>query len=288
MTHVYRYPFARVCKTAVATILGLFVLQAHAGMDSKTEALVDAAIAGEHRSEENKARDRYRKPKDVLDFLDLRSDMTVVEIWPGGGWYTQILAPVLREEGHFYAAQFSVNARYGYQRRAFGDFLKMLGEKPDIYRDVVVTHLDLPYQLNIAPRESVDMVVTFRNVHNWVMALLGSGKYKDVAFEAMYDALKPGGTLGIVDHKWPDPSTEDPISANGYISEERTIELAEKAGFRFVGRSDMLRNPKDTRDHPRGVWTLPPVMALGDENREKYLAIGESDRFLLKFVKPKE
>ena len=257
-------------------------------LDATTSAALDAAITGDHRTAEDKARDVYRKPKEVLDFLGFRSDMTVVEIWPGGGWYSKILAPALRERGLFYAAQYSVNPAYGYQRRYFGAFLTMLGQTPDLYRDVRVTHLSLPYQLEIAPAGSADMVVTFRNVHNWVGRGYASGRYAGVAFTAMYDALKPGGVLGIVDHRWPDPDTEDPDHGNGYISKELTISLAEAAGFKLVGESDILANPKDTHDHPRGVWTLPPTLALGDEDRDKYIAIGESDRFLLKFEKPAE
>jgi len=257
-------------------------------LDATTSAALDAAITGDHRTAEDKARDVYRKPKEVLDFLGFRSDMTVVEIWPGGGWYSKILAPALRERGLFYAAQYSVNPAYGYQRRYFGAFLTMLGQTPDLYRDVRVTHLSLPYQLEIAPAGSADMVVTFRNVHNWVGRGYASGRYAGVAFTAMYDALKPGGVLGIVDHRWPDPDTEDPDHGNGYISKELTISLAEAAGFKLVGESDILSNPKDTHDHPRGVWTLPPTLALGDEDRDKYIAIGESDRFLLKFEKPVE
>jgi len=254
--------------------------------DPVTEAAVDAAINGQQRPAADKARDVYRKPKEVLDFLGFRSDMTVVEIWPGGGWYTKILAPALRERGVFYAAQYGVNPRYGYQRRYFGTFLTMLGENPDLYRQVIVTHLSLPYQLEIAPHGSADMVVTFRNVHNWVGANYGGGRFADVAFTAIYDALKPGGIFGIVDHRWPDPDTEDPQHGNGYISKELTVALAESAGFELVAESDMLANPRDTHDHPQGVWTLPPTLALGDKDREKYQAIGESDRFLLKFRKP--
>jgi len=272
---------------AMATIVCL-AMPAFAGQDAKTAAAVAAAIEGEHRSEEDRARDQYRRPAETLEFLGLRSDMTVVEIWPGQGWYTKILAPVLKDEGTLYAAQFGVNPSFGYQRRLFGDFLKTLGENPKLYRNVVVTHLDFPYQLDIAPAGSADMVLTFRNVHNLYQELYGSGRYTNLAFEAMYDALRTGGVLGIVDHDWPDPDTEDPIAANGYVSAARTIAAAEAAGFELVERSELLRNPKDTKDHPRGVWTLPPVFAMGDEDREKYLAIGESDRFLLKFVKPAE
>lgn len=254
-------------------------------LDPVTSAALDAAIAGEHRSAENKARDQYRRPKETLAFFGFRSDMTVVEIWPGGGWYTEVLAPALKERGKLYAAQYSPNPPFSYQRRYFGSFLSKAGSHPDVYRDVVVTALDFPYHLDIAPPGSADLVVTFRNVHNWV----GRGYDREatrLGYRAMFDALKPGGTLGIVDHRWPDPKTEDPYSDNGYISEERIVADAEEAGFRLVARSDMNRNPKDTHDHPEGVWTLPPSFALDDKDRERYAAIGESDRLTLKFIKP--
>ncbi len=256
--------------------------------DTITAAAVDAAIAAEHRGAENKARDQYRRPREVLEFMGFRSDMTVLEIWPGGGWYTQILATALKDDGKLYTAQYDANGPFGFQREFFGKFLVMMSETPDIYRNVTITTMDLPYQMEVAPRESLDMAVTFRNVHNWVEPFFAGGNYPILPFTAMFDALKPGGILGVVDHRWPDPATEDPHSMNGYVSSERTIALAEKAGFKFVGESDVLRNPKDTRDHPNGVWTLPPSWALEDKDREKYAAIGESDRFVLRFEKPSE
>ena len=268
--------------------LTLFIAPAQAAFDTKTAAAVDAAISGDHRSEDNKARDKYRKPRETLEFMGFRSDMTVLEIWPGAGWYTQILAPALKDEGKLYAAHINPNDPYGFQRRGFGKFMLMLGETPDLYRDVVVTQLSLPYHVEVAPAGSVDMVVTFRNVHNWFMNLFGGGKYSVLPFQAMYDALRPGGILGVVDHHWPDPATEDPVAGNGYVSKERTIKMAESVGFKLVDQSDILRNPKDTRDHERGVWSLPPNFAVGDKDRDRYAAIGESDRFLLKFVKPAE
>jgi predicted methyltransferase len=272
-----------------ALVLTLMVFVAGpvlAAFDAKTAAAVDAAISAEHRSTENKARDQYRHPEETLEFLGFRSDMTVLEIWPGGGWYTQILASAVKDEGKLYAVQYDVNGPFGFQRRLFGEFLSMFAETPDIYGNVTITFMDLPYQLDVAPNEIADMAVTFRSVHNWVETFFGGGKFAVLPFQAMYDALKPGGILGVVDHHWPDPATEDPTSQNGYISKERTIELAEAAGFRFVGESDILRNPKDTRDHPMGVWSLPPSLAGDEQDKEKYLAIGESDRFLLKFEKP--
>jgi predicted methyltransferase len=258
-----------------------------AALDTITAAALDTAIAGEHRSEKNKARDVFRRPKDTLAFFGFRSDMTVVEIWPGGGWYTEILAPALKESGKLYAAQYTVNPSYGYQRRYFGSFLTKLGQTPDLYRDVEITALDFPYELDIAPVGTADMVLTFRNAHNWVNPGYGT-QAATLAFKVMFDTLKPGGVLGIVDHRWPDPATEDPDAENGYVSEERTTELAAAAGFELAARSDMHRNEKDDHEHPQGVWTLPPSLALGDENRDKYVAIGESDRMTLKFIKPAE
>jgi predicted methyltransferase len=271
--------------TLVMTMLSQLAWAAHHEMDATTSAALDAAIAGDHRNETNKARDKSRRPKETLAFFGFRSDMTVVEIWPGGGWYTEILAPALKDAGKLYAAQYSVNPSYGYQRRYFGAFLTRLGEKPDIYRAVNITTLAPPYALAIAPPGSADMVLTFRNAHNWVNPGYGTHS-APLSFKAMFDVLKPGGVLGIVDHRWPDPKTEDPKADNGYVSEERIIKLAEAAGFELAARSDMNRNPRDNHEHPEGVWTLPPSLALGDQEREKYVAIGESDRMTLKFIKP--
>ena len=271
---------------ALMSILGnATAWAAHHEMDAATSAALDAAIAGDHRSDENKARDKFRRPKKTLEFFGFRSDMTVVEIWPGGGWYTEILAPALKDSGKLYAAHYSLNPAYGYQRRYFGAFLSKLGSKPDIYRDVEITTLDFPYALEIAPAGSADMVLTFRNAHNWVNPGYGE-QAASLSFKVMFDALKPGGVLGVVDHRWHDAKTEDPDAENGYVSEERIIKLAKAAGFELAARSDMNRNPADDHEHPQGVWTLPPSLALGDQDREQYIAIGESDRMTLKFVKP--
>lgn len=273
---------------ALLLTLSLSSAPAQADTDRATRKAIDAAIAGEHRSDENRARDAARQPKKTLEYFGLRKDMTVVEVWPGGGWYTEILAPVLRDEGKLYLAQFSPNTPYSWARAGLGRFFSKLGAHRDIYSKAEVTFIDPPFDLDIAPRGSADMVLSFRNVHNWTMDMFGGGRYFDHYFDAMYAALKPGGILGIVDHRWPDPANEDPKAGNGYISVERTVKVAEAAGFKLVGESKHLRNDKDTHDHPRGVWTLPPSYALGDQDRAKYEAIGESDRFVLKFVKPKE
>ena len=249
-------------------------------------AALDAAIVGAHRSAANKARDRYRHPKETLEFFGLRPDMTVVEIWPGGGWYTDILAPVLRERGKLYAAQYGAAPPFPYQTREMESFRAKLAGAPEIYGDVTVTALAFPDDLEIAPPGSADLVVTFRNVHNWFQEGYGPPNAAELAFKAMFTALKPGGVLGVVDHRWPDPTTEDPRARDGYVSERRVVEYAENAGFELVGGSSVNDNPRDTHDHPEGVWTLPPDLALGERDRNKYLAIGESDRFTLKFVKP--
>lgn len=261
---------------------------ASAELDATTESALSASIKGEHRSDEDKARDKYRKPMQVLGFLGFKSDMTVVEIWPGGGWYSKILAPALQKDGKYYAATTGLNPPYGYQRRGLSAMLSTFGETPDLFRDAVITEFLEPYSLDIAPKGSADMILTFRNMHNLFADGYGEGRYADLVFQVMYDTLKPGGVLGVVDHRWPDPATEDPKAANGYLSVERTLKHAEAAGFKLADQSALLANSKDTHDHPEGVWTLPPSLALGDKDKAKYLAIGESDRFLLKFVKPAE
>lgn len=268
----------------VAALLSPTIAAAQ-GPDSATAAAIDAALAGSHRSDRNKARDVYRHPKQTLEFFGLRRDMTVVEIWPGGGWYTEILAPVLKSQGKLYAAQYGPNAIADYQRKEDAALLEKARKYPDLFGGVVYTSLWSPADLAIAPPGSADMVVTFRNVHNWV-----NPDYKlDPAklFGAFFSALKPGGILGVVDHRWPDAKTEDPNAENGYVSEERVKALAKAAGFEFVGSSGVNRNPKDTHNHPNGVWSLPPDVAVKPgEDRQKYLDIGESDRLTLKFRKP--
>ncbi|MEM8496830.1 MAG: methyltransferase [Pseudomonadota bacterium] len=274
--------------SSLALSIALFSSGASAGMDDATKTALSASMNGEHRSAEDKARDQYRKPKQVLEFLGFKSDMTVVEIWPGGGWYSKILAPALQKHGKYYAATTGLNPPYGYQRRGLSAMLSTFGETPDLFRDAVITEFLEPYSLDIAPKGSADMILTFRNVHNLFADGYGEGRYVDLVFQVMHDTLKPGCVLGIVDHRWPDPATEDPKAVNGYLSVERTVKHAEAAGFKLADQSDLLANKKDTRNHPEGVWTLPPSLALGDKDKDKYLAIGESDRFLLKFVKPAE
>jgi predicted methyltransferase len=249
---------------------------------SETEVLLDRAISGTHRSESNRARDKYRHPRETLLFFGLKPGMTVVEIWPGGGWYSEILAPVLRDKGRFYMAHYAIeNPKLaGWQRDARAKHESDYARRPELYGKPVFTSLGPPDFVAIAPAGSADMVLTFRNVHNWSLQ-----KTDDVVFRAFFDALKPGGVLGVVEHRAHPGTPFEQQVKTGYMTEAYVIALAEKAGFKLVEKSEVNANPKDTKDHPNGVWTLPP-MSRGRLDPEKYLAIGESDRMTLKFVKP--
>jgi predicted methyltransferase len=242
----------------------------------ETVARLKAAAAGDHRPERDKARDRYRNPVETLAFFGIRDDMTVVEIWPGGGWYTRILAPFLKDKGRLYLAAYEPGVVI---RNATNAQREEVAARPEVFGQPVFTVLEKG-KYDIAPPGSADLVLTFRNLHNWMDA----GDAEEV-MKAMYRALKPGGVLGFVEHR-ANPGPQDPRAKNGYVTEDYAIKLVEGAGFRLVGRSEINANPQDTKNHPRGVWTLPPSFALKDTDREKYAAIGESDRMTLKFVKP--
>lgn len=261
---------------ALAAVTCLFLFGqglAAARSDHGTAAQLKAAVAGPQRSAKNRARDRYRHPVQTLMFFGIKPDMTVVEIWPGAGWYTEILAPYLKDRGKLYEA---VPPGPGEKR-----FRAKLAADPAVYGKVTVTELRPPEKTEIAPPGSADMVLTFRNVHDW--AAKGNA---EAYFQAMYRALKPGGILGVVDHKARVDLPYDPRARSGYIRESEVIGLARKAGFRLLGQSNINVNPKDDTQHPAGVWTLPPTLRLGQKDRAKYLAIGESTRMTLKFVKP--
>ena len=245
------------------------------------EALIDRAMTGSHRSDANKARDKYRHPKETLLFFGLKPNMTVVEITPGAGWYTEILAPVMRG-GAYYAAIFQVTEQSSdVQRANDGNFRAKLAGDADSYSKVQLSVL-VPNAIQVAPAGSADMVLTFRNVHNWAKA--GTA---DAMFEAFYDALKSGGVLGVVEHRArPGTAFERQIDS-GYMTEAYVTETAQKAGFKLDNKSEINANPRDTADYPGGVWTLPPTLRnVADAEKSKYLAIGESDRMTLKFVKP--
>lgn len=253
-------------------------------MDAATAAAIDKVLAGEHRSEANRARDQHRHPKQTLEFFGLRQDMTVMEIWPGaGGWYSEVLAPVLRDKGRYVAAGWDSRSEIKFVQDGIKAFQSKLDANPDLYGRTQVTALQLPNALAPVPAGSVDMVLTFRNLHNW----MGREGAATAMLKAAYDALKPGGILGVVDHRANPSAPVDPTAKTGYVNEQYAIDLVKSVGFEFVGASEVNANPKDTKDYEQGVWTLPPTYRLGDRDRERYAAIGESDRFTLKFRKPR-
>ena len=209
--------------------------------------------------------------------------MTVVEIAPGGGWYTEILSPLLGPEGTLYAAHFDPNSEVEYYRNGRAKFERKMDVESDVYGNVTITTFQPPEIFDIAPDGSADAVVTFRNVHNW---LRGGREATVDSFKAMYKALKPGGVLGVVEHRLPKSQEQDEKASSGYMHQDFVISVAQDAGFKLVASSEINANPKDTADHPKGVWTLPPSLRLGDQDKDKYMEIGESDRMTLKFVKP--
>ena len=250
-------------------------------------AQVAAVQAGNWREPANVARDQYRHPAQTLAFFGVKPDMTVLEIWPSGGWYTEILAPYLRANGQYVAV---VNgpayATTDKTRDAWAETNAKLRAKvaarADAYGSPVFLEVD-PKAPVLGEPGSADAVLTFRNVHNWVMQ-----DTQAEWFEAFYEVLKPGGVLGVVDHRARAGAPAEEMKTSGYLPEEAVIAMAIRAGFRLEARSEVNANPKDTADHAKGVWTLPPTLRLGEVDKDKYLAIGESDRMTLRFVKPME
>ncbi|MEJ2514621.1 MAG: methyltransferase [Gammaproteobacteria bacterium] len=240
---------------------------------------VGDAVAGQHRSEANRARDQWRHPEQTLAFFGFRPDFTVIEIFPGGGWYTEILAPALRDSGRLVAAHYGENTSSDYRNQSHRDYVAKLAAEPKVYDQVNVIAYD-PATSSLGEPGRADMVLTFRGLH---------GMQRDGTLDSFladaYEALKPGGVLGVVQHRAPEGVALADASA-GYLPQPFVIERARAAGFELAGTSEINANPKDTADYAKGVWTLPPVLRLGEEDREKYLAIGESDRMTLKFIKP--
>ncbi len=238
-----------------------------------------SALAGEHRTAESRERDAHRHPQETLAFFGIDEGMTVMEVSPGGGWYTEVLAPLLKDKGTLIAAHSSPNGG-SYARRSLGSFLRKLGENDEVYGSVQVVALQPPMAVSNVAANSVDLALTFRNVHSWLRA-----DQAEMMFSAIAETLKPGGVLGIVQHRGDNELSLAQMKSTAYVSEEKVIELAELAGLKLEGRSEINANPRDTKDHPRGVWTLPPSLAEGNKDRDRYLAIGESDRMTLRFVK---
>jgi len=244
---------------------------------------IAAAAAGEHRSPDNISRNAYRHPVETLEFFGLQDGMTVLEIWPGGGWYTEVLAPALRDHGRLFVANWDpgVEGQPAYRYDLPKEMQATFAARPDLYDQVGVVNWSPPESASLGAANSYDMVLTFRNAHGWV----NGGIAQDV-FDEFARVLKPGGVLGVVQHRAAEGA--DPVTSarSGYVPEAYIKALAASAGLTFEASSEVNANPGDTRDHPEGVWTLPPGLRLGDKDRDKYLAIGESDRMTLRFRKP--
>ena len=240
---------------------------------------LSAVVASPERSAPFVARDGARHPAEELSFFGLRPAMTVVELWPGTGYWTEILGAYLAVQGHYYVALPTPSpngADQGVTR-----WSERVEKQKARLGTIVRTRLGPPDQYEIAPPGSADLVVTFRNLHNWI-----EGGFSSDALAACYKALKPGGILGIEDHRGRNDQPQDPKAQSGYLRQDYVIAMVRQAGFEFVAASEINANLKDTKDWPEGVWTLPPTLTLGEKDRARYQAIGEADNFVLKFRKP--
>jgi predicted methyltransferase len=285
--------FARLAVSlllALPSMTGCAIVQSSAADEAEQATVsafrLDAAIGGAWRDPKNAARDAYRHPRETLTFFDIAPNETVVEITPGGaGWYSEILAPYLRDDGTYIAALVDPMAvpegrSRDNQQKTKDTLQARLAQHPAQFDRARIATFD-PKQPVFAAPGTADTVLTFRNVHNWV-----SGGTAEGYFAAFYAALKPGGTLGVVDHRAKPGTDFETMKKSGYVTEQVVIDLATKAGFVLDARSEANANPKDSADHPNGVWTLPPTNRHDPEEAQKYQAIGESDRMTLRFRKP--
>ena len=240
---------------------------------SSSHSLEDA-IKSKDRSSKNVMRDRYRNPYETLSFFEIEQNMKVVELSPGGGWYTEILANYIHSPGEIIAAHFDKNSNRDFYVRMRKNFENKVNENP-LYKNVSVVDLSS----KLAEPGTVDAVLTFRNLHNWI------GPQIDLIFSNAHKALKKGGILGVVEHRANPGTSLEEMKRTGYVTEEYAIKIAEKHGFTLISKSEINSNPKDTKDYIRGVWTLPPVLRLKEKDKQKYLDIGESDRMTILFKK---
>jgi len=246
-------------------------------MESSTNAQLAHAVASEHRSAANKKRDEFRHPQQTLEFFGLKSNMTVVEITPGGGWYTEILAPALKGKGKLIGAHYPDTGEDNYYSKSRKKLEKKLASH-DMYSEMELSNFVPKKASELAPAGTADMVLTFRNLHNW-----GEEGVQQVFIDA-FRALKTDGILGVVEHRLPKGATANKMNS-GYVSMDKTIAQAKAAGFTLIASSEVNANAKDKASYEGGVWTLPPVLRHGEKDKAKYLAIGESDRMTLKFAK---
>ena len=282
------HPVSKVTRAAVLTIsmtmtLGgcaMLGLSADAGTDAATEAAIAKAAIGSHRSAENIARNAYRHPVETLSFFGLRQDMTVIEILPGGLWYTEILAPVVAEQGQYIAAGYDIDLpdQPAYRKRGHDQMVKRFKNEAAVFGNAKMAKITAPTSIDLGEDGSADMVLTFRSNHGWIR---DGGA--EAAYAAFFDVLKPGGVLGVVQHRAGEAT--DTAKFNGYVPTEKVVALAVAAGFELEASSEVNANSKDMANYEGGVWTLPPSLRNGDEGAAEYLAIGESDRMTLRFRK---
>lgn len=282
----------RLAASALACLLSATGLGSAALAQEEPEVvdLVQAAMMGDHRPEAHRARDEARHPAHTLAFFGWRPEMTVVEVWPSKGWYTEVLAPITRDQGVYYAANFAPTADRtpAWRKREHKRFMEKLERRPGVYNHVVPTPLSIPERTTIAPPGTADMVLSFRNVHNWM-----KGDFAPAMFDAMARALRPGGVLGVVEHRAPPDTSVERMKRTGYVTERHVIALARSAGLSLEARSEVNANPRDSHRHPAGVWTLPPTLRhcrsvpdnMRKDCRAHYRSIGESDRMTLRFRK---
>lgn len=244
---------------------------------------LDRILQGAQRQPVNTARDIYRHPKSTLMLFDLQKDMDVLEILPGGGWYTEILAPLLKESGTLTVASFGERHPNEYLRNIHIKFIKKMQADTATYGQVKTVLFENSGYLTDIQNDSMDMVLTFRNTHNWIRF----GGIEDV-YASFYRVLKPGGILGVVQHRANNQDSPKASAEKGYVPEKYLINLIENYGFELVDKSEINANPKDTKNHPDGVWSLPPSLRGKAKDVGKYLSIGESDRMTLKFIKIKD
>jgi predicted methyltransferase len=242
------------------------------------DSALSAAVASPARPAAAVARDKARHPIEELTFFGVNPKMTVIELWPGAGYWTDILGPYLAPSGHYTVA---LPPSGGEENAGLVRFRAHIAAEKDKLGTIHETTLGAGH-FDIGPPGSADLIVTFRNLHNWM-----DDGYADQALAACFTALKPGGILGIEEHRGNANVPQDPQGKSGYVRQDYAIALAKKAGFVLVGSSEINANPRDTKDWPKGVWTLPPSLAEGEKDRAKYVAIGEADNFVLKFQKPR-
>ena len=267
----------------VLTSVALLSAQLVSAMDAELKSRLETASQGDHRSDKNKDRNKYRHPVGTLAFFGLEPNMTLLEIGPGGGWYTEVIAPAMRDTGVYIAGSYDVDVegQPKYRYRQHQTLLDNIKDQPELYDQIQLASYSPPKSRNLWQKSSVDMVLTFRSSHGWVRQGIIDEVYSD-----FFKVVKPGGVLGVIQHRAPADGDAVVWAKKGYVAELSIIQAAEKAGFVLDAKSKINANSKDLKDHDEGVWRLPPTLSLGDQDREKYMAIGESDRMTLRFIKP--